>query len=453
MRSLTRRGKSEKCAGRTAQSYHNRAEVQWNFINHEQQFFWYRELPPPFAFAVPRWRRGTCDLLSIFLSFLTPGLVAKVLAAVDAQVWFRDAAKTKRITVDERIVYLCYAMAIRIQGKQDLNIPLRAAVNEAREHFSNLYPDVTPPNEKTMQKVLAHVHITNEFYKELSNNFAYGIVHLGQHVAGDEKLFKFFGVSQNIRVVKSKPDHIGLWIYELACKLTDGSSYMVNMRLQDVNPKLKESIPTAEVMEEWMKLIKDKNADIYSETGSTILVCDMYYLDQSGLQLFRDSNPPVDFICAIQRDRFQVLCEMSDQVLEKPGDFCLIENSQYKELFVANWHKNPTLGVQHTLSNAFRPTHVNKHDQLIPVYDEYGAMMKTCDVFNKYLDTTTWPYRHGGGETFGESGVLHDFAFTCILLNTININNNVNQISKVDATFQISCEQLSDQLYAKFVEH
>ena len=33
--------------------------------------------------------------------------------------------------------------------------------------------------------------------------------------AGDEKLFHFTGKSGDVRLVKSKPDQIGLWFYEI----------------------------------------------------------------------------------------------------------------------------------------------------------------------------------------------------------------------------------------------
>ena len=58
--------------------------------------------------------------------------------------------------------------------------------------------------------------------------------HLGTYIAGDEKLLRFFGESDNVRVVFSKPDRVGLWFYQLASILSSGLSYLIHLRLHDV---------------------------------------------------------------------------------------------------------------------------------------------------------------------------------------------------------------------------
>ena len=43
------------------------------------------------------------------------------------------------------------------------------------------------------------------------NNFVRIVRHIGTYVAGNKKLLVFFGNSDNVHVVFSKPDGVGLW--------------------------------------------------------------------------------------------------------------------------------------------------------------------------------------------------------------------------------------------------
>jgi hypothetical protein len=49
------------------------------------------------------------------------------------------------------------------------------------------------------------------------------------NVSGDEKLFHFTGLSGNVRLVISKPDRIGFWIYELCGRFANGWPFLLDV--------------------------------------------------------------------------------------------------------------------------------------------------------------------------------------------------------------------------------
>lgn len=196
-----------------------------------------------------------------------------------------------------------------------------------------------------------------------------------------------------------------------------------------------------------------KDCRKYFDSGCTILVCDSYYLDVAELSILRDADPPVAYICAMQADRFKLLDEMIADTLDKPGQWELLQNSEFNELMVCYWNSNPSLGKQYTISNTLYQTPQNDHPLLIPVYDTYAVMMHSCDLYNRELNSRTWPHRHGGGEVMGEHGKLNDFAFSAILQNTYNAYINVNKISSSTLSYRTFCEELSQEIYGNIVNN
>lgn len=71
--------------------------------------------------------------------------------------------------------------------------------------------------------------LTEDFSGDI-REFSSLVITLGQYVAGgDEKRFHFSGNAGNVRLVNSKPDRIGLWLYELWGRLESGLLYMLNV--------------------------------------------------------------------------------------------------------------------------------------------------------------------------------------------------------------------------------
>ena len=62
----------------------------------------------------------------------------------------------------------------------------------------------------------------NKWYERLSNNYQPLLRHIGDYVAGDEKLFHYTGETPYIMKFPSKRARIGLWICQLVCELENG---------------------------------------------------------------------------------------------------------------------------------------------------------------------------------------------------------------------------------------
>ena len=71
----------------------------------------------------------------------------------------------------------------------------------------------------------------------------------------------------------SKPDRVGLWVYELIVKLANRAPYMLDLWLHDAISLLGESIPVCKVVAHWAKIIHTFNA---SRIGDSVLVFDSY---------------------------------------------------------------------------------------------------------------------------------------------------------------------------------
>ena len=81
----------------------------------------------------------------------------------------------------------------------------------------------------------------------------------GEFVAGDEKLLHFTGNSGDIRMVRSKPDRVGLWCYELCALLPNGLPIIVYFRLQKSDPRDAETIKTKDILKDWAGVIKKRS--------------------------------------------------------------------------------------------------------------------------------------------------------------------------------------------------
>ena len=66
----------------------------------------------------------------------------------------------------------------------------------------------------------------------------------------ETKTLRFFGESDNICVVFSKSDRVGLWFYQSASVLSNGLTYLVHLRLH-VRQMEEGSLPVFCVVEMW----------------------------------------------------------------------------------------------------------------------------------------------------------------------------------------------------------
>ena len=128
---------------------------------------------------------------------------------------------------------------------------------------------------KGCELFLSHFLIDSTYIYELSKNFVKIVRHIETYVAGDEKLLRYFGDSDNVRVVFSKPDRVGLWFYQSASILSKGLPYLLHLKLHDVHQLHEGSLHVCRVVELWSDHVLggpyvDKGVD-------TLLVFDLFY--------------------------------------------------------------------------------------------------------------------------------------------------------------------------------
>ena len=105
------------------------------------------------------------------------------------------------------------------------------AIKESRSHFRENFREKIP-EVNILKTLLARYLFTENYFAGLTDNVMSIIRRFGEFVAGDEKLLHFTGNSGDIRMVKEKPDRVGLWFYELCALLPNGLPIIVYFRLQ-----------------------------------------------------------------------------------------------------------------------------------------------------------------------------------------------------------------------------
>ena len=129
---------------------------------------------------------------------------------------------------------------------------LKLDVIEAIGHFKKLYPDMK-------DHVISRDHwltlnlrciLTPELSDDLNANFQAVIRHIGESVAGDEKLFYFAGESGWVRLIINKPGKLGLWFYELVGMTQGGHPFLLHTKLHRNDDGTKISV--ASMVREWI---------------------------------------------------------------------------------------------------------------------------------------------------------------------------------------------------------
>ena len=79
--------------------------------------------------------------------------------------------------------------------------------------------------------------------------------HIGDYVAGDEKLFHYTGETGYIMTVPSKPARIGLWIYQLVCELENGLPFLTHFQMMASQSFRLERAPVDEAVAGWIRVV------------------------------------------------------------------------------------------------------------------------------------------------------------------------------------------------------
>ncbi|KAJ1428373.1 hypothetical protein B484DRAFT_431256 [Ochromonadaceae sp. CCMP2298] len=406
------------------------------------------------------------DLMEIFLGFFTKKLVTSITMSLhdsNARWNFLDAG-SKKADNSMRNIYMCLACKIRIMGLQNApseskhnDRPLMTAVKEAKAHFDTM-DEGNLQSCSRIEKILSKFLITEDFFQDLSDNFQNGLKELGDYVAGDEKLLKFFGNAADIQKCPAKPDKIGLWFYDLMIKLSSGKPFMIEFFLRKRKPDDEAITVTMDaIVRRW------GDAIIKNGRPETILAFDSYYASNAVRTYLDENKHHFRFCASVTKGRFgpifgAILNNMKEATtatkrvnIDKPGDFRSIYRPVSEESFTYVWDTDQGVDKKYCLSNcvqrSVRSGGDKSGDNEKLAYDTYKAAFNLADVFNRALHDRKWPHKHGGHGVAGQGGHEDMFAFSSIIQNVFNCYNDIKKVPAAEYEFKAYCMELSDQLF------
>jgi hypothetical protein len=326
--------------------------------------------------------------------------------------------------------------------------PLTKSLSEASAHFNVLSNSMKAPGIDLASRLTAILTFGPAQEELLSTNFSENIIRLGEYVAGDEKLFHFTGVSSQVRLVPSKPDKIGLWIYELSTPSASNNPYLLRYRLHhNENGPIKVS----DVIKDWgndiLRIGSEYRKD---EAPYTFLAMDNYYMDTESRRWLLEKE--IKFTASCNTSRFVAEVKMvHGDTADITGQHMSIYSEKSNELFTYHYDTQKGVGNKYNLSWGLtlhtEKLKVRAHQDDIPGYDVYKSMFETCDRFNRNLHDKTWHYKRGDNVALGHFGRCHDFVMGAILQNTFSLWEDLGGDKYGEKSFKDRCILLSDQLY------
>jgi len=355
----------------------------------DQSFLHFRLHPTRTEYAEYRYPESMP--FDVFLRFLTPQLTARILQSVPDGHWidsdgdgrircFQPTLKNTYISV---AIYLWMMARCRnAHFEHDDHTGRNAAIELAREHFLQQFPEYVYPSKHVVNKFLSNFHITKDFYAELSSNFNAELSELGAFVAGDEKLLHFTGDSVYIRIVKTKPDRVGIWYYELAVKLQCGRVFVIYIRMNDSNQLKGVHIPVDAVVRDWVDAIQNGGGRV--PDPNILLSFDNYYMSNASHELLLSRNQY--FVGACKSNTFSELTDETTWKVQKRGDYYVLGRAFSQELFAHVWDLDDSIG-----KNIASQTHLSgSMDQYLLICDtSFRATTCTSSLLTSATEQTT----------------------------------------------------------------
>ena len=222
-----------------------------------------------------------CSSLDLLLKYLPTFTLHSIWNHYSKEYWkYSSGSHTSCLFNGEfslKNILVAIGVYIRIMGVQKDGVsrkekhPQRMSVKLALNHAKTTFPTLNCESYNNIETIISRYYIPYSYFESISANFCSIINHPGEMIAGDEKLLSFTGDSAFLRYVPNKPDQLGLWHYELACKTESGFYYMMHVKFSDSSKALNKAIPVSDIVKSW--------ADTASSfTPSPILVFDSYYL-------------------------------------------------------------------------------------------------------------------------------------------------------------------------------
>ncbi len=302
-------------------------------------------------------------------------------------------------------------------------------------------------SEDFMEYMHAWFQLSPENEDEINAKFEDLVFYLGEYVAGDEKLWKFLGESGWLRKVLSKPDKIGHWFYELCLALSNGRSFLLNLKLHKAAEE-EGIIHVDSVVKTWTEVIERKK----QHGVECFLAMDSYYWSAATRKVLYQSGIPYAASCTRERLGFLGDVDEENTLLDtipvtKPGDTRGLENLETAELIIHHLDTNPDIGEKFVAGRGLERYVVldpkqkssipNYKAHLVPLYSVYKELFAVCDHFNVYYFTSTLldhclnrffrqlkkrldAFGYGGRDHNGTLGNIHSFYFSSILVNIYN---------------------------------
>jgi hypothetical protein len=197
----------------------------WEKLDKTKYAFDFTETSGRAAFAVLNFPANTTRV-DIFMRLFPKTLVDSIVHRLNTQdphllSWSRGAT----IGLSHEKIYKVLAARIRVQGEHSVpqrNIqngkPQRDAFLAAIKHFRDTFGG-SMPGIDVVERLHSVILISPAEEDEFSDCLLAALISIGQLAIGDEKLFKFGGLSHWVRQVLSKPAKLGLWTYMLCVKV------------------------------------------------------------------------------------------------------------------------------------------------------------------------------------------------------------------------------------------
>jgi hypothetical protein len=438
-------------------------------------------IPPPmvfpnseFAQLIPSLMRDAgCKsraslLETIFFKLFDSELLQTMEEGMPAEsFYFKSHKKSFLLTQRKQIIYLCvYFRMCALHKGPSLNAPgengYADSISEAMKHFTSIHhtDSFFSVKEKKgmggigidiLQRLITHCLIRPEHYALVSKKFQSIVERLGRYVAGDEKLWFFSGDNEVVRSVPSKPDQLGLWMYQLCCRLENDSVILLYFRMHD--NRAKSTIPTLEICTQWRDVIYNIGKHLVAGGNPnihTMIAMDSYYSNKGTHAMFTEAG--IVHTSSVKATNFKDLVSFVLPVGytdrgAKTGDTHSIYNPTTKENFTHHFDTQKGIGQKFNISWGFdsvtAPAIVAKHSSMPPCYEYYKFMFGDCDVINGFLKRGKFPHKRGGRNNTGMEGAHHDFVMTCVMQNMYHVfmyltNQTMNQLNLRDFLIELT---------------
>lgn len=360
-----------------------------------------------------------------------------------------------RIEVAENLKYVyrllaCQIYITGIKGIVDEEDPEVRSIGESMEAARLYFEENCQegrnqnfPNESIWKKYHAVFHLSDKWFEAISANFQSILTSLGEKVAGDEKLFHFTGDTPYLRLVPTKPDRIGLWMYELCVNLPNKKPYLVHCSMEKGSAKLGISSTVLDIITKWVNVIEK------FEDNAVILFIDSYYHSQAVHNKLVEGN--IKYAAASTANSFGNLCKVLESKVRAQGKYAIAWKENTTELFAHYFSPDNRLGRKFVLTTAYEieegrlPNTKRKH---IPGIDLYSKGFNICDNFNHNLANTSYPHKTGGNTRYGVEGQTHKYMLAVLLQNIFAMFDAQHPNAVLPHSNKSRCSLLAKELYA-----